>query len=70
MFFDVLFCFLFQSNLSGLYDPCPDEEKMPRIRYLFREAVNEVIVGDNEPVYGIPKHVRYPALSSYSPLSH
>ena len=67
-----MFCFfsLFQSNLSGFYDLCRDEEKMLRIRYQFREVVNEVTVGDNEPVYGIPKHVRYPALFSYSPLSH
>ncbi|CAH3016204.1 unnamed protein product [Porites evermanni] len=43
-----------KSNLSGFYDPCPDEEKMLRIRYLFREAVHEVTVGDNEPVR-IPK---------------
>ena len=43
---------------------------MLRIRYLFREAVNEVTVGDNEPVYKIPKRVRYPALCSYSPLSN
>lgn len=52
----VLFCF-FQSNLSGFYDPCPDEEKMLRIRYLFREAVHEVTVNDNEPVR-IPKQCK------------
>ena len=45
----VLFC-LFQSNLSLL-----------RIRYLLREAVDEVTVGDNEPVR-IRNNVRYPAI--------
>ncbi|CAH3105121.1 unnamed protein product, partial [Porites lobata] len=39
-----------KSDLSGFYDPCPNEEKMLRIRYLFREAVHEVTVDDNEPV--------------------
>ncbi|XP_015749990.1 PREDICTED: dnaJ homolog subfamily C member 11-like [Acropora digitifera] len=43
-----------KSNLSGFYDPCPEEEKMLRIRYLFREAIHEVTVGDEEPVK-IPK---------------
>ncbi|KAK2551213.1 DnaJ-like protein subfamily C member 11 [Acropora cervicornis] len=32
-----------KSNLSGFYDPCPEEEKMLRIRYLFREAIHERI---------------------------
>ena len=45
-----MFVCLFQSDLSGFYDPCPNEEKMLQIRYLFREAVHEVTVGDNEPV--------------------
>ena len=53
---DILFGF-FQSNLSGFYDPCPEEEKMLRIRYLFREAVHEVTVGDTEPVR-IPKQCK------------
>ena len=38
---------------------------MLRIRYLFREAVHEVTVGDNEPVYRIPKQGKillYPAI--------
>lgn len=39
-----------KSNLTGFYDPCPEEEKMLRIRYLFRGAVHEVTVGDKEPV--------------------
>jgi len=43
-----------KSNLSGFYDPCPEEEKMLRIRYLFREALHEVTVSDTEPVR-IPK---------------
>ncbi|XP_068753709.1 dnaJ homolog subfamily C member 11-like isoform X2 [Montipora capricornis] len=43
-----------KSNLSGFYDPCPEEEKMLRVRYLFREAIHEVTVGDEEPVK-IPK---------------
>ena len=45
-------CFvcLFQSELSGFNDPCPYQENMLRIRYLFREAVHEGTVGDNEPV--------------------
>ena len=51
-------CSFFQSNLSGFYDPCPEEEKMLRIRYLFREAMHEVTVGDEEPVK-IPKQCKY-----------
>jgi len=43
-----------KSNLSGFYDPCPEEEKMLRIRYLFRDAMHEVTYGDKEPVR-IPK---------------
>lgn len=43
-----------KSNLSGFYDPCPEEEKMLRIRYLFRDAMHEVTYGDNEAVR-IPK---------------
>ncbi|KAL9971144.1 hypothetical protein ACROYT_G023633 [Oculina patagonica] len=43
-----------KSNLSGFYDPCPEEEKMLRIRYLFRDALHEVTFGDKEPVR-IPK---------------
>ena len=43
-----MFC-LFQSDLSGFYDPCRNEEKMLQVRYLFIEAVHEVTVGDNEP---------------------
>ncbi|CAH3143143.1 unnamed protein product [Porites evermanni] len=39
-----------KSDLSGFYDPCCNEEKMLQIRYLFREAVHEVTVGDNEAV--------------------
>ena len=46
-----------QSNLSGFYDPCPEEEKMLRIRYLFREALHEVTVSDTEPVR-IPKQCK------------
>ena len=34
---------------------------MPGIRYLLREAVHEVTVGDNEPVR-IRHNVRYPAI--------
>ncbi|KAJ7393345.1 DnaJ (Hsp40), sub C, member 11 [Desmophyllum pertusum] len=45
-----------KSNLSGFYDPCPEEEKMLRIRYLFRDAVHEVTFGDQE-------HVRIPKQS-------
>nr|XP_058958822.1 dnaJ homolog subfamily C member 11-like [Pocillopora verrucosa] len=41
-------------NLSGFYDPCPEEEKLLKIRYLFRDAVHEVTYGDEEPVR-IPK---------------
>ncbi|XP_031556851.1 dnaJ homolog subfamily C member 11-like [Actinia tenebrosa] len=37
-------------NLSGFYDPCPDEEKLLRIRYEFRDVVHEVTVADSEPV--------------------
>ena len=53
-------CFIFfslQSNLSGFYDPCPEEEKMLRIRYLFRDAVHEVTFGDKEDVR-IPKQCK------------
>ena len=46
-----------QSNLSGFYDPCPEEEKMLRIRYLFRDAMHEVTYGDNEAVR-IPKQCK------------
>ena len=52
---------IFQSNLSGFYDPCPEEEKMLRIRYFFREAIHEVTVGDEEPVK-IPKQCKYCSL--------
>ena len=52
----VLYLFL-QSNLSGFYDPCPEEEKMLRIRYLFRDAMHEVTYGDNEAVR-IPKECK------------
>lgn len=43
--------------MSGFYDPCPEEEKMLRIRYLFRDAMHEVTFGDKEPVR-IPKQCK------------
>ena len=49
--------FFLQSNLSGFYDPCPEEEKMLKIRYLFRDAEHEVTYGDKEPVR-IPKQCK------------
>lgn len=54
---DMCFIFSLQSNLSGFYDPCPEEEKMLRIRYLFRDAVHEVTFGDKEAVR-IPKQCK------------
>ena len=58
----VLFLSL-QSNLSGFYDPCPEEEKMLRIRYLFRDAMHEVTYEDKEPVR-IPKQCKHCTLFS------
>lgn len=54
--FFLFFCFFLflQCNLSGFYDPCPEEEKLLKIRYLFRDAVHEVTYGDKEAVR-IPK---------------
>lgn len=53
----LVLCLTLQSNLSGFYDPCPEEEKMLRIRYLFRDAIHEVTYGDKEPVR-IPKQCK------------
>ncbi|XP_001625184.2 dnaJ homolog subfamily C member 11 isoform X2 [Nematostella vectensis] len=41
-------------NLSGFYDPCPNQDKLLRIRYEFRDALHEVTIGELETIR-IPK---------------
>ena len=36
------------TSITGLWDPCPGEEKALRVRYFFRGKLHEVTVGDEE----------------------
>ncbi|CAH1775530.1 unnamed protein product [Owenia fusiformis] len=37
-----------KSGLEGFFDPCYGEEKQLYVKYMFREQIHEVIVGDKE----------------------
>lgn len=37
-----------KANLVGFYDPCPDEEKVLRVRYRFQGELHEVTIDDDK----------------------
>ena len=49
--------FYLQAKMNGFYDPCIGEEKLLRVRYLFRDAVHEVTIDENQPL-AIPKQCK------------